>query len=320
MELPTSMKVPLLHHPSHRVRMLTILFPLETANLLFHLSLLSILPALLGASFRKLEEKGIGPWIKPFNQISQTQTSIHVLATIALSWTNLAFAFSRSTSGLDNSDSAWILRRRGDDNKALFVLSNIFVTRKDVWVREAGLVSPTKKERKRSHAKALALAFAASLHGLTVTIHHGVSSVRNLTPDLPISPLSTLQLNQFDEIFDKLLAPTLPNLTRSPFVETSTIGWIIFASILRPRSPKDQFAVLEDIINPAILDTQLASARSTEHLDLVLATVFGRAFDPRKISGWGSEWVQSRLDRVLDLFVKCTPSSTFTFNEVSRQS
>ena len=209
------------------------------------------------------------------------------------------------------------MRRRGDDNKALFVLSNIFVTRKDVWVREAGLVSPTKKERKRSHAKALALAFAASLQGLTVTIHHGVSSVRNLTPNLPLSPLSTLQLNQFDEIFDKLLAPTLPNLTRSPFVETSTIGWIVLTSILRPRSAEDRFAVLEDVVNPAILDTHLASARTTEHLDLVLATVFARAFDPRKVSGWGSEWVQSRIERVLDLLIKCTPSSTFTFAEVS---
>ncbi|GAA6008243.1 hypothetical protein JCM11491_001941 [Sporobolomyces phaffii] len=286
----------------------------DEANLLYHVSLLSILPALLGPSFRKLEEKGITPWIKPFNQLHQSQTSVHILATLALAWTNLGYAFCRSTSASEDGEVSWILRKRGNDNKALSVLSNIFRTRHEVWTRADG--TPTKKERKRSHAKALSISYAASLHGMTVSIHRGASSVRALAPELePLPSLKPDQLEQFDEVFERLIVSTLPCLTRSPFVETARIGWDLLASILRSRSPADRFAVLEDIVNPAILEVQLASAKTSEYLDLVLANVLSKAFDTSKLTGWGSDWVQSRVERVLALFETCATSSRMLFAE-----
>ncbi|GAA5925428.1 uncharacterized protein JCM15063_005024 [Sporobolomyces koalae] len=284
---------------------------IDEANLLFHVSLLSILPALLGPSFRKLEEKGIGPWIKPVNLLSQHQTSTHLLTTIALSWTNLSFAFFRSISGVDDSASSWILRKKGNDNKALSVLSNIFTTRKDVWKRDGGTSSPNKKQRKQSHAKALSLAYAASIYGLTVVVHHGVSSVRQLASSTEVEPLSSQQLDKFDEVFNRLIVPILPYLTGSPFVETSNVGWRMFTSIIAARTLDDRFAVLEDIVNPALLDVQLASAKTSEYLDGVLVDIFARAKDCSRAPGWGREWVLSRLDKVLELFGECLFASDF---------
>lgn len=285
---------------------------MSTANLLFHASLLSILPALLGPSFRKIEEKGIAPWLKPYNQLWQSQTSVHLLATLSLSWNNLGYAFFRSTSAADEGEVSWILRRRGNENKALSVLSNIFKTRQEAWIKGDGGVTPTKKERKRALAKALAITYAASLHGLTVSIHHGFSSVRDLSSSddvATVAPLTTEQMDNFDEVFDRLVVPYLPSLTRGPFVESSRIGWTALASILRPRTRADRFATLEDIVNPALLDVQLASAKTTEFLDFALATVFAKAFEPAKMTAWGSEWVQSRLDKVLALLEACAVSS-----------
>ncbi|GAA5948167.1 hypothetical protein JCM3765_007140 [Sporobolomyces pararoseus] len=285
----------------------------DEVNLLFHVSLLSILPALLGPSFRKLEEKGIGPWIKPYNQLYQSQTSVHILATLALSWTNLSYAFFRSTSVADDVEVSWILRRRGNENKALAVLSNIFKTRQDVWARGEGSSTPTKKERQRTHAKALSIAYGATLHGLAVSILHGPSSVR----EQELSTLSKDQQEHFDEVFDRVVVPTLPNLTRSDFVETSRIGWNLLAALLRPRTPSDRFAVLEDIVNPALLDVQFASAKTSEFLDFALATSFAKAFDSSKTIGWGEEWVQSRLGKVLKLFETCIASSRAALVEAS---
>ncbi|GAA5893465.1 uncharacterized protein JCM6883_003527 [Sporobolomyces salmoneus] len=281
----------------------------EEATILFHSSLLTILPALLGSSFRKIEEKGIAPWLKPYNQLFSSQQSIHILAPLTLSWTHLAYAFFRSTSAADEVESSWILRRRGHENKALTVLSNKFKTRQELWLRGDGGGTPTKKERKRIHAKALSITYAATLHGLTVSIFYGFSSVRDVSPEFELSTSTSDQLANLDEEFDRLVTPYLPSLTRSPFVDTSRIGWSILASILRPRTATDRFATLEDIVNPSLLDVQLASARTTEFLDFALATIFAKAFDPSKLTGWGSEWVQSRLGNILDLCEACATSS-----------
>jgi hypothetical protein len=152
---------------------------------------------------------------------------------------------------------------------------------------------------------------------LTVSIHHGVSSVRKLDANLELSPLTMDQLQHLDEVFDRLIVPILPNLTRSPFVETSRIGWTLLTSLFRPRSPVDRFATLEAIVNPSLLEVQFASAKTSEFLDFALATIFAKAFDSSKMIGWGVEWVRNRIDRILVLLSNCATSSSILLGEVS---
>ncbi|CEQ39507.1 SPOSA6832_01041, partial [Sporobolomyces salmonicolor] len=269
------------------------------AALLYTVSLLSVLPALLGPSFRQLEEKGIGPWIRPFNELKHASSS-HILVLSAIMWSHLAYSFLRTTSV--KSKGLWVFRK--PDRKPFEVLLRIFEGRGEVWrknVAAAG-TTPAKKDKQRMHAKALALAFVATVYGLTVVVHHGISSVRD--PSASAS-LSSDQLEHLDTTFTELLHRFLPILVHSTVSEASSLGWSLLSSVVRPKTPSDPTATLEALINPVFLDGAIPQLKTAEQLELTAASAIAKAVGPGRVPSWGREWVTSRVEKVLDLLGEC---------------
>ncbi|GAA5919604.1 hypothetical protein JCM1841_001075 [Sporobolomyces salmonicolor] len=272
---------------------------LDESALLYTVSLLSVLPALLGPSFRQLEEKGIGPWIRPFNELKHASSS-HILVLSAIMWSHLAYSFLRTTSV--KSKGLWVFRK--PDRKPFEVLLRIFEGRGEVWrknVAAAG-TTPAKKDKQRMHAKALALAFVATVYGLTVVVHHGISSVRD--PSASAS-LSSDQLEHLDTTFTELLHRFLPILVHSTVSEASSLGWSLLSSVVRPKTPSDPTATLEALINPVFLDGAIPQLKTAEQLELTAASAIAKAVGPGRVPSWGREWVTSRVEKVLDLLGEC---------------
>ncbi|GAA5857904.1 hypothetical protein JCM1840_000961 [Sporobolomyces johnsonii] len=272
---------------------------IDEPALLYTVSLLSVLPALLGPSFRQLEEKGIGPWIRPFNELKHAPSS-HILVLSAIMWSHLTYSFLRTTS--IKSNGLWVFRK--PDRKPFEVLLRIFEGRVEVWrknVAAAG-TTPAKREKQRAHAKALALAFVAMVYGLTVVVHHGISSVRDASASAPLSPL---QLEHLDTTYAELLRRFLPILVHSPVSEASSLGWSLLSSVVRPQTPGDHTATLEALINPVFLDGAIAQLKTAGQLELTTASAVAKAVGPTKVPSWGREWVTSRVEKVLELLGEC---------------
>ncbi|GAA5820157.1 hypothetical protein JCM11251_005506 [Rhodosporidiobolus azoricus] len=285
----------------------------QEANALQHLTLLALLPGLLGSQFRKIDERGIAPWIKPYNTYTRFP-SVHVLGLSALTWSHLVYAFLRTTS--DKGGDTWLFRK--PDAKPFDLLGSIFRNRADMAWRKNDAADPGgkntgRKEMQRVHAKALALAFCATIYGLTIYMRHGVSAIR----PAPVSfedldaPLSSKQLSYHDLVFTKLLSAFLPSLTRTPVShETPALGWQLFSSVLRPRTSNDATATLEALVNPAFLNGSLSQGtapRAPDRQGLLTAAALSSAVQPGRVPAWGTGWVEKNVDTVLNLFEECLP-------------
>ncbi|BGP16400.1 hypothetical protein JCM10213_004043 [Rhodosporidiobolus nylandii] len=298
----------------------------EEAAVLHNLTLLSLLPALLGPSFRKLDDKGIGPWIHPFNTLIHS-SSPHVLALSALSWSHLVYAFLRTTSDKSGAGSAWAFRK--PDARPFGLLTGLFTNRaKHAW-RRADVADPTgavpgRKENQRLHARALGLALTALTYGATVYIRHGVSPVRAALPPAANDgekqrevdgPLSSRQLEHLDIVFDKLVAVSCPLAAHTGVSQDApALAWQILSAVVRPRTDNDATtATLEALVNPAFLNGSLGQlAPGGREVDkdkqaLLTARAMAAAVQPARIPGWGSEWVATRVEKVLEVFAKCLP-------------
>ncbi|GAA5885987.1 hypothetical protein JCM6882_004223 [Rhodosporidiobolus microsporus] len=287
----------------------------EEANALQHLTLLTLLPALLGPSFRKIHERGIAPWFTPFNSLVRIQ-SMHVLSLSALTWSHLVYAFLRTTS--DQGVEAWLFRK--PDARPFDLLGSLFRNRCQTAWRRADASDPagkiaSRKESQRVHAKALTLAFCATVYGLTVYIRHGTSAVRPAEAaegDLN-APLSVKQLAYYDLVFTKLLSAFLPKITHTTVSqETPTIGWQLLSSVLRPRTANDARATLEALVNPAFLNGSLSQGiapRAPERQMLLTAAALSGAVQPGRVPAWGVEWVEKNVEKVLELFEQCLPAA-----------
>ncbi|GAA5850364.1 hypothetical protein JCM8547_001847 [Rhodosporidiobolus lusitaniae] len=304
--------------------------PGEEVLHLQNLSILALLPPLLSGSFRKLNEKGISPWIQPFNLLFQSP-SPHILALSALAWSHLTYAFLRTSS--DKGGDAWMFRK--PDARPFDLLLSMYKTRAlGAWRKtdnlDPKLVTPARKHSQKAHAKALALAFAASLYGVTVYIRQGMSSVRSPLPSSSASaapsleeldpPLTPRQMEHFDLVFARLVAPYLPRMARTGVSQDApVIGWTLLSSLLRPRTTNDSKAVLEALVNPAFLNgslagspaaavlTPAAAAAAAGKVELLTAAALQSAVQPGRVPGWGREWVRERVEKVLKVVEACLP-------------
>lgn len=265
-------------------------------------SVLALVPALLGGEFRFIDPKGIGPWMRAFNALSDSPSS-PVLVLSALAWPHLAFAFLR-TPGQPNRP--WMFR--DNSTRPLFNYLSIFRSRiKKDW---QGAVDPTLddgwKEQIRLQAKALALAFCGAIYGATVYVRYGTTSVRtaNDPPDVPAHRLPML-----DRIFKEMLEVYLPAMAKSETSnECNTIAWQILARICRPKSSSERPVLLESLVNPIFLDGTLAIiAPDSAKMNVLLDAAIQRSTTPAAIPGWSEQWLVANVAQVLKLFEDCLP-------------
>ncbi|GAA6047301.1 hypothetical protein NBRC10513_003910 [Rhodotorula toruloides] len=266
---------------------------------------LALMPALLQSSFRKFEKGGVGPWIRPYNTLTSS-TCAPVLALSALAWSNLIYAFTKTASG--KTSASWIFRA---DQRPFGIIVNLFTARAVRWSQSAQAASdPVKRQKAKLHAKALALAFASVVYGLTVHARHGTSSHRD--EDAPVDgPLSAARLDHYSYTFSHLLEPHLSQMAESTVsTEVNSLSWSILANIVRPRTTADRHAVLETLVNPVFLDLPISEiSPDSPRMEHLLAVGMHRAVQPSQIPGWGAQWVTSNVERILKLFDRCLPAA-----------
>ncbi|BGO91607.1 hypothetical protein NBRC10512_008054 [Rhodotorula toruloides] len=266
---------------------------------------LALMPALLQSSFRKFEKGGVGPWIRPYNTLTSS-TCAPVLTLSALAWSNLIYAFTKTASG--KTSASWIFRA---DQRPFGIIVNLFTARAARWSQSAQAASdPAKRQKAKLHAKALALAFASVVYGLTVHARHGTSSHRD--EDAPVdSPLSAARFDHHSYTFSHLLEPHLAPMAQSTVsAEVNSLAWSILANIVRPRTPTDRHAVLETLVNPIFLDLPISEVSpDSPPMEHLLAVGMHRAVQPSQIPGWGAQWVASNVERILKLFEQCLPAA-----------
>lgn len=268
--------------------------------------MLAPLPAILQSSFRRFRENSVGPWMKPFSKLSETSTSAPVLAFSALAWSHLVYALTKTTS--PKAPASWIFRK-GKGPFALMI--QLLVARAPRWSQNpASAADPVKRQNAKVHAKALALAFASIVYGLTVNIRDGASSRRD--DDAPIdASLCTARIERYDYMFAHLLQAHLPQIAKSTVsTEVNALAWSILANIVRPRTLADRDALLETLVNPIFLDLPFSDVSSdSPRMEHLLAVGMQRAIQPSQIPGWGAQWVGTKVERVLKLFSECLPDT-----------
>ncbi|GAA5984860.1 hypothetical protein JCM11641_005444 [Rhodosporidiobolus odoratus] len=291
----------------------------DEAHSLQTLTILSLLPALVGPSFRRLDDRGISPWIVPFNALVDS-ASPHVLALSALSWSHLVYSFLRTTS---DKAPTWVFN---GDAKPFGLLLGLFKNRQAAAWRKIDATDPSgrvpgRKEAQKVHAKALTLALVSFVYGMSVYIRQGVSPVRPSSADLHEAeidiPLTLKQSEHLDLVFDDSTAQFLPLAAHTGVSQDAPIlAWSLFSSILRPRTSNDATkATLEALVNPAFLNGNLSqtlgkdSEKDKEKQALLTARAMASAVQPVKVPGWGAEWVQGRVEKVLKGFERCLPRS-----------
>lgn len=270
------------------------------------LSVLALIPALLGAEFRLLSPRGIGHWLLPFNELSNSP-SPSVLALSALAWPHLAFAFLRVPPP---ANKPWMFATKGPSRTIINYVS-LFKSRNERWQRGPGAdADADRKAGIRVHAKALTLAFVGAVCGATVYTRFGTSSLRRPLAPLETAPTAT-QRDMFDRIFTDLLQAYLPSITTSATChEMQALGWQILSRIVRRRSAEDRSAFLESLVNPIFLDGSLAVVPpASSKMNIVLEAAMQRAVKTSSIPGWGEEWLADNVVRVLQLFGACLPES-----------
>ncbi|GAA5875951.1 hypothetical protein JCM3774_005827 [Rhodotorula dairenensis] len=270
------------------------------------LSVLALLPPLLGAEFRLIHPRGIAPWVTAFSSLSAS-SSTPVLVLSALAWPHLAFAFLR-TPGQDGTP--WMFRPTrsgGERSKSLSAYLAIFESRAIRWQREVDAsVNEERKVQIGLHAKALALAFVGVVYGSTVYVRHGTTSVRPAdgSGSTAVPPARS---PMYDRVFNEILEVYLPSITTSEASsECNVIGWQILARICRPKSANERSALLESLINPIFLDGTLAVIPpDSSKMKVLIDAALQRCVKPAAIPGWSEQWLSDNVERVLALFEKC---------------
>ncbi|GJN90570.1 hypothetical protein Rhopal_003582-T1 [Rhodotorula paludigena] len=281
-------------------------------------SLLAVLPGLMGSSFRKFQDAtksggqtGFAPWLRAYNTLSN-QSAPQVQTISALAWSHVVFNFARTVSDKAGVPS-WLFRL--PDYRPLRVLRSLFETRQEIWTASG---KKSKQERSKAeagleaaraaHAKALTLALVACIYGVTVHIQHGTSAARSPIAAIDPPPTSTAR-GQYDLVLKHFLDPYLPLMTAGPTVssQVGVLAWSLLSSVLRPRTALDNSATLEVLLNSAFLDGSLGLLPPEKHA-VFTAAALERAVQPTQVPGWSSDWIADRIDKVLALVEKCLPA------------
>lgn len=239
---------------------------------------IALLPALLGKRFRKLEPRGVRPWITLVTAC-RAHTSQDVKVLSSLLWNHLAYAFT--STPLDDG-SMWVFRA---DCKPFNLLVQVFT-------QSSG--------PKMDHAHALVL--AGVIYGLSIL-------------NLALPPASTFivgaapadpQLENLDFVWEKVVTAALPQALASSNAQTASVGWAILAAMVKPPSTDaERRPTLNALVNPVFLDGVPPVKSKMPVLPGVLASrAIESTCSPDAIPGWASRWTVSRIQRVLELAEK----------------
>lgn len=264
--------------------------PLHTA--MWVMGMLSLFPVLLGQRFRKIEVKGIRPWIAVLIK-SREHSSPHIRTLAALLWNHLTWAFLTTRS---DDGGLWILR---EDSRPWDLLVQVFGKPGSPKVWEILEDSSTRLELSPSFAYAL----TGLVFGLTVLNKSIKPETPPIISDVKV-PGVDRQLANFDYIWDKLLVPELGAALSSPNERASKIAWQILTAVVSlptSRLSEHRSDPLSPLINHTFLEGTFPKMKNPAAQAHLVARTNSYTCQPDMISPWSTKWLLSRTERILRL-------------------
>lgn len=261
-----------------------------TTSVPWALSVLALLPALLGKSFRYLHKKGLKPWMEVMNDVTKgDKNNSPVLRSLShLAWNHLIFAFLQSSSTAVRSNSTFSAHFIVDH---FDLVNQIFTT--SVWSSVTTLSAVNSMR-----SKVLLRVLVGLIFALSIEPHLPLA-----LPGVPEIDKSQREVEYFDRVWTKLVEKQLTLALESVCDETAVIAFNILAAIVKEPSttPLDPTILLVD----GFLDGTLARIRSPITVPRAVAPIMDGACDEMVLSGWSVDWTTRRAGVILELFGKC---------------
>ena len=110
------------------------------------------------------------------------------------------------------------------------------------------------------------------------------------------------KLDRLDKTWDRVVQPMIKQMSGTCGVDELKIhAWEILTAIFQPEGADHQWS-LQSLCSPTYLSGEVfATEKETPIADLV-AKLEQEIITPDEIPAWGSHWITSRLNKVLDLF------------------
>lgn len=266
--------------------------------------LLALLPVLMEQRFRRLQQRGIRPWISLFSA-ALGRPIPHVRTLAVLAWPHLLYGFLRvppdagPPGGRLEGDSgrvAWIFR---EDGKPFGLLNNVFsAENKKCWLAPSGQSTPTSRVRTRALALPLMHTLVSSIYGITVLVHNGPAvagqAVRAVEPN-------AAQLGALTQVWNRLVVLHLVSALRATYDDVRGLAWATLAAIVKPASVDGAQACLERLVNPVFLDGSILATKAPMGQTLLAARALGATVTPAEVPGWSTRWTVANLDKLLAL-------------------
>ncbi|KAM0791402.1 hypothetical protein ACM66B_005863 [Microbotryomycetes sp. NB124-2] len=247
---------------------------------------LAIIPILLGARFRRLNNRGITPHVELLNLFSEPSTPVRWHLLSGLAWNHAAYAFfvvPPSYSEGDTAPQPWLFQH---GQKRLTVLFNIFAHRH----LPAG---PLKSDDKRSAMyEANALVVGHLLAGITA----GVATLLREESDWP---MNDKYLGHLDTFFDLAFAPELLRAVSCRLPDSRRLALAVLAAIVAPPTPSSNS--FEALINTALFKGAIEKAGTPQSLQGLVQEAVSASAQPQDVASWGTTWIVSRVEKVVEL-------------------
>lgn len=253
------------------------------------LSVLAILPALLGGHFRRLTPRGVKPWSDLVLRASiNPSASVRLLSQVV--WSHLIFAFlqySRKMSG------DWLFDHKGRRALALLCQTpKVFV--------------PAGGEQPEGLGPNPLLMMPGYIHGLSLSVRR----YRSINPESTTSPVPTLdqELSDLNDIW-LVLTKDLAATFAAPRSHPAHIdaAWYMLRRVLSPVT--DDVVPVYALLNGAILEGAVVRARTPKQQTDASILAVSKVLRSEQVSGWPVRWIVRNLGRVLQVFDDCLTSS-----------
>ena len=261
--------------------------------------LLALLPVLMEQRFRRLQQRGIRPWISLFSA-ALARPIPHVRTLAVLAWPHLLYGFLRvppdtgppeGRAEADPGRVAWIFR---EDGKPFGLLNNVFsADNKKSWLAPSGQSTPTGKVRTKALALPLVHTLVSSIYGISVLVQNGQVA--------GVGGPSAAQLGALTQVWNRLVVLHLVPALRATYGDVRGLAWAALTAIVQPPTLETSQAKLERLVNPVFLDGSVLATKVPMGQTLLAARALSSTVVPGEIPGWTTKWTVPNVARVLEL-------------------
>ncbi|KAK4053918.1 hypothetical protein OIO90_003755 [Microbotryomycetes sp. JL221] len=263
---------------------------------------LAVLPILLGPRLRRLDPKGITPYVELFALFAEVPAAWQWQLVSGLLWCHLAFTFflvppTRTHGG--KVEEQWLFRRDAKQQRQL-VLFNVFNHRRPPEMKPGA--EDKHSEKRESNALVLGHVLLSIVAAYSILLHN--SAPPELVPASEVDPvLSKTDLENFDSAFENGISREIKLGATSSIVDAQRLALGALAGLVAPRTKASRIAPMEMLVNRELyLDVPNKIVSPDNFVDWMNKAV-SSAVQPEAIPGWGSQWVITRIDKIVNVLL-----------------